>query len=359
MSQNDVVTQGADGPLRDRLLATVVERRATILMSGLTTIGLAVVAITVASQTWPYLWLPVELAFLAVRFFLVTVAQRSHGRRFRLFARLCLVTGVIWALWLGLAIALSLASGNMALCTLAAALSAGVAGGVTSRNAGTPIYAAVILAIIVVAFATGLLLGADGSMKAIAAFALPWALTLGVMLTQNYAVLARLVRAEQVAKQSARTDALTGVYNRTYLDEFLARPSKPEETGVLCFDLDGFKHINDRFGHHVGDFVLQEVARRATGVLRTDDALVRMGGDEFAVLLSGASLQDCDLVARRILRAVELPVVLSDGRQIHVGVSIGSACTGQRGDLPLKIADRALYNAKANGKGRHVHLAAA
>ena len=354
----DFVTKGANGPLQDRLLATVVERRATLLTSGFTTVGLAVVAVTFASQTWPYVWLPIELALLTVRFGLVTLARRSHGSRFRFFARLCLITGLLWALWLGIAIALSLASGSLALCTLAAALSAGVAGGVTSRNAGTPVYAAMILTIIVVAFAVGLLLNADSAMRAIAMFAVPWAVTLGVMLTQNYAVLARLVRAEQVATRAAQTDALTGVYNRAFLDGFLTRPSL-KETGVLCFDLDGFKHINDGYGHPVGDYVLQEVARRASSVLRDDDILVRMGGDEFAVLLSGASLQDCDLVARRILRAVALPVVLSDGREIRVGVSIGSACTGQRGDLPLKIADRALYKAKANGKGGHVHLAAA
>ena len=127
--------------------------------------------------------------------------------------------------------------------------------------------------------------------------------------------------------------------------------------GLLFVDLDGFKHVNDTFGHSAGDEVLREVARRMQSQVRGGDVVARLGGDEFVVLLEPVESQHAVLdIAQRIIASVSEPIsAISSGGQVTVGASIGAGFNldgGTDADRLLGEADAAAYRAKALGRGR-------
>jgi diguanylate cyclase (GGDEF)-like protein len=158
-------------------------------------------------------------------------------------------------------------------------------------------------------------------------------------------------------------DALTGLPNRVLaLDRarhMLAR-SRREQTPVaaLYIDLDGFKHVNDTFGHAAGDQLLQTVAQRLQSVVREGDTAARLSGDEFVVLVEGRALAGgAEAVAERVLEVLRQPYELEGrhGRELKLTASIGIAAGVRLGaDELLRDADLALYEAKANGRDRYV-----
>jgi diguanylate cyclase (GGDEF)-like protein len=159
-------------------------------------------------------------------------------------------------------------------------------------------------------------------------------------------------------------DPLTGLPNRhLVLDragQVLARARRMDvPVTVLFVDIDGFKQINDRFGHKTGDDVLRHVAERLSGVLRESDTVGRLGGDEFVLVLdcTGTDAAHPDLVAERILNALRKPLALPDAGPAPVAISasigIASALADSAEDL-LQHADIAMYQAKAAGKGGYV-----
>ena len=157
----------------------------------------------------------------------------------------------------------------------------------------------------------------------------------------------------------ALQDQLTGLPNRNSLNERLVeslnRASRSQDpVAVLFIDLDGFKHVNDEFGHAAGDEVLREVARRLLLAVRTTDIVARFGGDEFVVLLDTEVRHDTpDRVCQRVFAQLQAPCVFARG-QAQIGASIGIA---QHPPLPnqpdelLKRADTAMFEAKRAGKG--------
>lgn len=168
-------------------------------------------------------------------------------------------------------------------------------------------------------------------------------------------------RAERELARMVRHDPLTGLPNRVLLRErlqaMLARAARGGERFSLLFlDLDRFKQVNDTLGHPAGDALLQAVAARIRGVLREEDMVARMGGDEFAVLQCGGDdPRAAQALSDRIVRALEEPVEIA-GRWITTGASLGVACAPRDGDSPdalLQAADLALYRAKAEGRGRY------
>ncbi|MFT3922058.1 MAG: response regulator PleD [Myxococcales bacterium] len=171
-----------------------------------------------------------------------------------------------------------------------------------------------------------------------------------------------LLRAEarRQLEELAFRDALTGLSNARYLRDRLALAvSGSRRTGSPCalifVDLDGFKPVNDAFGHAAGDFVLQTVARRLDQELRGVDTLARIGGDEFAVLLEGVeSAEAVTAVAARLLKVIAEPVPWKQD-ECSVSASAGIALYSGAGDTPeslLRSADSSMYEAKRLGPGR-------
>jgi diguanylate cyclase (GGDEF)-like protein len=166
---------------------------------------------------------------------------------------------------------------------------------------------------------------------------------------------ARLFRE---ARQLADLDALTGLHNRRFFHETLARECArahryQRKLALIVFDLDDFKVVNDRVGHLAGDAALAEAAERVREVVRTSDIACRVGGDEFAVILPESSLMDADQLYRRILHAVSSRPLGQAGK---VSLSAGVAELRPEDDPVafFKRGDEALYRAKETGKSRVV-----
>jgi diguanylate cyclase (GGDEF)-like protein len=160
------------------------------------------------------------------------------------------------------------------------------------------------------------------------------------------------------ARQLADLDALTGLHNRRYFHETLARECArahryERKLSLIVFDLDDFKDINDRIGHLAGDAVLAEAAERVRDVVRTADIACRVGGDEFAVILPESAIEQADQLYRRIQTAVSSRPLGQAGKMF---LSAGVAELRAEDD-PVSFfqrADDALYRAKEAGKGRVV-----
>ncbi|WP_396592900.1 PleD family two-component system response regulator [Brevundimonas sp. R86498] len=168
--------------------------------------------------------------------------------------------------------------------------------------------------------------------------------------------------------EMAVTDALTGLHNRRYmtgqLKTFVSRATQGgESVAVLVLDIDHFKKVNDGFGHDAGDEVLREFAVRLATNVRAVDLPCRFGGEEFVVVMPGASLEDAQRIAERIRRDVgSTPFRVMGGReQLTVTISVGVAATLGSGDTPdalMKRADEGVYEAKATGRDRVIARAA-
>ena len=156
-------------------------------------------------------------------------------------------------------------------------------------------------------------------------------------------------------------DALTGLPNRTLMLERLQHAVKRSQRehsrlSVTFIDLDRFKGVNDALGHDVGDLLLQEVARRIKGRLRSMDTVARLGGDEFVVLMEDLRVAgDCACLAEELIAEVARPMQLL-GHRVEIGASMGMAFFPEDGSDPLelmKCADMAMYAAKAAGRNTY------
>jgi diguanylate cyclase (GGDEF)-like protein/PAS domain S-box-containing protein len=166
---------------------------------------------------------------------------------------------------------------------------------------------------------------------------------------------------QQALEMMAHYDMLTQLPNRTlFADRFnqaIAHSNRNHSLlAVVFLDLDGFKPINDRYGHEIGDQLLIEVAQRIKACIRQDDTASRLGGDEFVLLLNDiSSVAHCERLIKRIRHAIELPYML-DGDNISLSASLGITLyplDQSDADTLLRHADQAMYQAKLTGRSRH------
>jgi diguanylate cyclase (GGDEF)-like protein len=160
------------------------------------------------------------------------------------------------------------------------------------------------------------------------------------------------------ARQLADLDALTGLHNRRYFHETLAREVARAQRydrrlALIVFDLDDFKAVNDRIGHLAGDSVLADAAERIRDVVRSADIACRVGGDEFAVILPESALTDADQLYRRIQAAVSARPLALVGK-LHLSAGVAELRSEDDGTLLFERTDAALYRAKNAGKDQIV-----
>ncbi|MBI5943185.1 MAG: PAS domain S-box protein [Chloroflexi bacterium] len=158
----------------------------------------------------------------------------------------------------------------------------------------------------------------------------------------------------------ARTDGLTGLYNRRYFHElaareFIAAIRYQRPLTIMLFDLDGLKQINDTFGHELGDTFLMQVAEIASGQVRNVDVLARYGGDEFIILFPETNAHDAYLIAERFRTTIESVKVATGGDPLSATISAGiaeidHAHLNKSVEDTIRFADKALYKAKQKGK---------
>jgi len=164
---------------------------------------------------------------------------------------------------------------------------------------------------------------------------------------------------EKHLKELSYVDGLTGVYNRRtferrLLEEFTRHKRIDSPLGLIIFDLDYFKLINDTHGHQYGDVVLQQVVKACNIKLRTEDFLARYGGEEFVCLLINQNVDQASIVAERLREGVENLDIREGKVSIKTTISLGIA-DSKYCNTPeelIKMADNALYQAKQNGRNR-------
>ena len=179
-------------------------------------------------------------------------------------------------------------------------------------------------------------------------------------LSSQAAIALENARLHDIVQWQAITDELTGLVNRRrFLDALRSEITRGQRLGgrlsVVLADLDDFKLINDRFGHHAGDEVLIAFADLLRAHGRDVDVAARLGGEEFAILLPETGLDGASAVADRLCRSLaELRIPLGEGEEVTVTASFGVAELGERQSIDglLRAADSALYRAKEQGKNR-------
>ncbi|WP_239118494.1 GGDEF domain-containing protein [Paractinoplanes ferrugineus] len=175
-----------------------------------------------------------------------------------------------------------------------------------------------------------------------------------VAFHDNTELIEQLREHETRLRRQALTDGLTGLANRTHFHEQVeaALAADPVQTSVLLLDLDGFKQVNDTFGHAAGDELLISVADKMRTAVRDGDLPARFGGDEFGILLRGCTGPEAEETAQRLLDALAEPVDVA-GAPITANASIGAAAAepGEGVSALIRRADVAMYAAKSAGKG--------
>ncbi len=190
--------------------------------------------------------------------------------------------------------------------------------------------------------------------------ALPAALTLTLLSVVMAHLLSRSRKLQDQLTRQASHDVLTGLPNRLALEERVeALLTRAREEGTYCavlgIDLDHFKAVNDRYGHHEGDAFLRAAASRLSSVIRAQDTLIRLGGDEFLCLIGGVrSPADAELVATKLLASLNEPIKIADAA-VKASASVGIALYPEHGttvEALTKHADDALYQAKEAGRSQ-------
>jgi len=167
----------------------------------------------------------------------------------------------------------------------------------------------------------------------------------------------RLEREFAKRSMEARTDPLTGVYNIRYLEdwasgEFPGIVSQGIECSVVFMDVDRLKEVNDSLGHEAGDAVLIHLTRVLTSVVRSDDRIVRYGGDEFIVICKKAGIKEAESIGVRILEALKNSPAIHAGTPVTYGISLGVASFPKHATMAkdlIHMADKAMYLAKKQG----------
>lgn len=178
-------------------------------------------------------------------------------------------------------------------------------------------------------------------------------LTLGWMMRREIGMIHR----ERSLLDDALVDPLTGLGNRRVVDHWLdvnGFRRGADEFSVILVDIDHFKSINDRFGHHVGDAVLQRLSTVMQRSVRSIDLVARYGGEEFLILLPAAGATRARMIAERIREAIGAEQVFAEGTPVRVTASFGIADSSGHDDRVelIAAADAALYRAKQNGRDR-------
>jgi diguanylate cyclase (GGDEF)-like protein len=189
----------------------------------------------------------------------------------------------------------------------------------------------------------------------------PWVISMAIVSVVHLVAMSVLLigmskeRTENIEREAASTDTLTGIPNRRYFMQEATRrlnhcAKSDTPAAVLMIDLDNFKGVNDRHGHATGDTVLRAVADAIVDNLRPDDLAGRIGGDEFVCCLTRCSNAEAYMIAERLMDALREPYF-----EITISIGISTAKnSGYEIDTLLRDADRSMYRAKNHGKDRIV-----
>jgi diguanylate cyclase (GGDEF)-like protein len=344
--------------IRHELIHQRTSKTKTLLVAVFASLLMASIAAGLTGAGWAYAWVLAEMVLGSIRIAMLYVFSKARAEQ-----RSGRTNAPIWA---GLASIILISAGCYA-CVVSGVLPlimmagiglANLIGGISSRNAGTPRYGILLICILTLPFALATILSPAPFLFLVGLQTPVYTAGMIFLLLENHRILLDLHHSERNNRQMAHYDLLTGLPNRALnlklFSELLAAPppQKASLLTVFCLDLDGFKGVNDRFGHAAGDAVLVAVAGRLRASVRDADFVCRLGGDEFVILLPSIGPAEAEAVARRIIAQVSEPFAFNPAARVGVSIGIASAPRdGASADELLSAADRAMYDAKRHGKG--------
>lgn len=273
-----------------------------------------------------------------------------------LWARAFALLSVGLALSLGILGARTFVSDAVLLQMLATGLLFGYCSGLVAHTSVRPLLAATCLVTSTIPVAASAALKDDGAYQMLAASLLCFMLAALQSIRHMYHATKQQIVTRHEMAALARVDPLTRLPNRLGLREaFSSRIKKTgRDVAIHCIDLNGFKAVNDQYGHAIGDALLTQVSARVRAALQSQDTVARIGGDEFVIIQSAVHLEsDADTFARTLVACITAPYEI-DRCEITIGVSLGFVtAASNEDDLDglVALADAALYRAKQRGGG--------
>jgi diguanylate cyclase (GGDEF)-like protein len=330
-------------------------------------INTVVVAAAIAARlpTAPFIaWLVLEIAVCIARLIVLIVARRAALEHRRTPTDIYLLLAVAWSASVGYGVTVSMTSGDWIAATLACTSAAAMVGGICFRNFGAPRLAGVMILTSLGPCLPGAALAGEPLLYVAFVQAPLYLVAMTAAAFRLNKMLIATMQAERENDHRARHDALTGLSNRVELLDVIdarlqAEPHGEQALALLFLDLDGFKTVNDTYGHAAGDRLLKMVADRLRCMLPATDVAARIGGDEFVVLAANLTHAQAIDLGQQLITLVATSYDLGDRMSAAIGVSVGIAMAPEHGnnlaDL-LAVADGALYEAKSSGKSR-CHMA--
>ena len=300
--------------IHNELLQQRTNKTRTLVVAVLASLLIASLSAALTGAAWAFAWVLAEIALGSTRICLMmrALAKAKRDRR----------TPVnVAPIWAGLSSVILIsagcyqcvASGIMPLILMAGIGLANLVGGIASRNAGTPRYGILLICILTLPFAASTILSPVPFLFIIGLQTPVYTAGMIFLLLENHKILLDLYLSERNNRLMAHHDQLTGLPNRALNQKLFAEmldgpwpdaASATSKLTVFCVDLDGFKGVNDRFGHAAGDAVLVAVAKRLCASVRAADVVCRIGGDEFVILLPDITDDEAAAVAQRIIARV-------------------------------------------------------
>jgi diguanylate cyclase (GGDEF)-like protein len=351
---------GTTDPIRQKLIAEMFGSLPVFFGGLVSTILVPTAVLFVHPTAWFLAWFLIEITVGLSRMAVLVYARNAARRGGATPTNIHLVLALCWSASLGFGVFLSLTSGNWVIATLVCIPAGSMVGGICFRNFAAPRLAAMMMVLSIAPAGLGAVLSGEPIMLCIAALVPMYLFSMTMAAFRLNKMLVSTMTAEQESGYRARHDDLTGLSNRADLkrqmdERFSPAAPQPASFTLLYLDLDGFKAVNDSFGHAAGDRVLQMVADKLNGLVRIGDVTARLGGDEFVVVADDLALEAALELGERLVGKIARTYELETGIRATIGVSIGIACAPQHGadvQTLLVAADRALYAAKALGKGR-------
>ncbi|HTJ94033.1 MAG TPA: GGDEF domain-containing protein [Pararobbsia sp.] len=301
-------------------------------------------------------WLLAEIAVCVVRFVVLVVSRRRADQGKATPTDLYLMLAPLWGATVGYGAFVSSISGDWVAATLSFLSAAAMVGGICFRNFAAPRLVAVMIFLSLGPCCIGAVVSGERVLL-LTLLQIPFYLfAMSVAAWRLNGLLITTMKAERENSYRARHDMLTGLLNRAGLFHAAAPDGGARvQPGMTLFylDLDGFKPVNDAYGHQAGDTLLAQVAQRLRAITSTEAVVARMGGDEFVIIDDCRKGSSPEVLANAVVRAMEKPFELTPGILTHVGVSVGVApVTGDEPniDTVLRTADAAMYEAKRGRK---------
>ncbi|WP_316175900.1 GGDEF domain-containing protein [Bradyrhizobium sp. SZCCHNRI1073] len=301
-------------------------------------------------------WFVLEVAICLSRLFVMMIAYRRARERLATPTDIHILLSVAWSASVGFGVGISLASGDWVAASLTCISSAAMVGGICFRNFSAPRLVGTMILFSIGPVIPGVATSHEPLLFAMYLQMPVYFLAMTGAAFRLNKMLVAVMQAKRESDERARLDPLTGLSNRAGLIDALQ--SRLDAGGdrsfaVLYLDLDGFKPVNDTFGHAAGDELLKIVGRTLRQTASRGDVIARIGGDEFVVLAGDPALDHALALGERIIEVMTAPMALPGGAHVQIGISIGIAVAPEHGTDPealLFAADAALYEAKSSGK---------